>query len=107
MNTDTEPTLEDVLAAIAESSTAVENRLTGVEGQLTKIEKRLTSVEANMVTKTYLDDKLADKNADAGKVIKAEDEKLNTLVHTLHDKKVLTDDEHKKILALKPFPQLV
>lgn len=74
--------------------------------RLDKIDKRMDKFESQMVTKEYLDDKLSDKKGDAIQVVKQEDDKLNVLVGTLHDKKVLTDNEKKKILSLKPYPQL-
>jgi predicted nuclease with TOPRIM domain len=42
----------------------LEGRMDKVEGKMDRIEHRLTKVETTMVTKGYLDDKLADLKSD-------------------------------------------
>ncbi|MEK7159724.1 MAG: hypothetical protein AAB766_04470 [Patescibacteria group bacterium] len=64
-------------------------------------------LETKMVTKEYLDDKIADVRGDLVAMTRKEDIKVNTLVETLETKKSLSKGEADKISALGPFPQLV
>ena len=57
-----------------------------------------------MVTKEYLDDKLADLKGDIIVVIRKEDRKLAVLVDVLYERRVISDEDKKKILSLEPFP---
>jgi len=59
-----------------------------------------------MVTKDYLDEKLADLRGDLVVLTRKEDAKVRTLVEILRERKVLTDDDAKRILSMEPFPQL-
>lgn len=113
---ETEPTLGDILKAVKANDTridevleavnkgfsgvqvqiedlktrvtGVETGLTGVETRLTGVETRLTKVEATMVTKDYLDEKLAKT-----------DGKINSLVGILERKSVIALDDKHAILA--------
>ncbi len=95
-----EPTISDVLEAIGDFSTKVDERFNGLE-------KRLTRVESQMVTKAYLDDKLINLKADLTVVMRKEDHKLEALTRLLAVKKVITEDDAKSILSLEPFPQSI
>ena len=53
-----------------------------------------------------MDDKLANLKWDLIVLMRGEDQNVVTLVELLQSKKVLTSDEAKGILAMKPFPQL-
>lgn len=71
-----------------------------------ELKTKVGQMQADMVTRDYLDKKFlryADKITESSKDGNI---KLTTLVEILHDKKVLTTGENKKILSLKPFPQL-
>lgn len=63
-------------------------------------------IKAEMVTKDYLDDKLADLRGDLVVLTRKEDGKVKELVKILESKKVLNKSEVKKILAMEPFPVL-
>ena len=71
----------------------------GLAGEVGKI-------KAEMVTKDYLDGKLADLRGDLVVLTRKEDGKVKELVKILESKKVLSKSEVKKILAMEPFPQL-
>lgn len=103
----TETTLDDVLGAVNDFSTKVDERFDKVDERFDKIEGRLTRVEAQMVTKSYLDDKLADLKGDLIVLMRKEDTKLKALVDILAEKKVLTDEDKKRIFTMEPFPQLM
>ncbi|MFA5317924.1 MAG: hypothetical protein WC323_00395 [Patescibacteria group bacterium] len=77
-----------------------ENRFQGME-------KEIIAIKATMVTKDYLDDKLSDLKGDLVVLMRKEDAKLCGLVDLLKNKKVISEEEAKNILAMQPFPQLV
>ncbi len=53
-----------------------------------------------------VDDKLAHLKGDLVVLMRKEDKKVITLVGILKEKKILTLDEAKTVLAMEPFPQL-
>jgi hypothetical protein len=87
----------EILEAIGDFSSKVDERFVSIEGRLSKI-------EANMVTKDYLDDRLLNMKGDMVVMMRKEDEKVKTLVQILKQKNLLNDSEAKLILALEPFP---
>ena len=112
-NHNEEPTIADVLEAVNEASTKTEKRYQGIEGQLDRIggrldgvEGRLDKIESTMVTKDFLEDKLADLKGDIIIELRSEDRKLAALVGVLRTRQVITEDDAKQILSMKPFPQL-
>ena len=80
--------VENRLTSVENRMTGVENRMTGVENRMTGVENRLTGVEATMVTKDYLDRKLAPING-----------KINVLVDVLHKNRTITDGERDIVRA--------
>jgi hypothetical protein len=68
------------------------------------LERRVTKVEATMVTKSYLDDKLADRRGDLVGMLRTEDQKVNRLVGVLSEKKTLSPSETKDVLSFPLFP---
>jgi len=60
-----------------------------------------------MVTKDYLDDKLADLRGDLNVLIRKEDTKLIALIEKLQEKKVLTDKDKSELLSLEPYAKLI
>lgn len=99
MSDNSDPTIQDVLDAMAGYAEST-------EGRLKNIETDVTMIKSQMVTKAYLDDKLADLRGDLTLLIRKEDTKLKATVNILADKKVLSKDETKKIFSMEPFPQL-
>lgn len=87
--------------------TRIENKVTGIEDKVIGIEGRLTRVEALMVTKDYLDDKMADLKGDLVVLARKEDTKVKVLTDILHKKKVISDSEAKQILKMEPFAQIM
>jgi len=84
----------------------VDKRFDGVDKRFDGIEKRLTKVEATMVTKDYLDDKLADLKGDLTVLMRKEDTKLKALIEILKARKVITPEDQEKIMAMEPFPDI-
>ena len=94
-----ETTNEEILQAINGFADHTEKRFD-------KIETEVTQIKVQMVTKDYLDDKLADLRGDLVVLMRKEDHKVAALVDILKQRKVLTDDDVKKIMSMEPFPQI-
>lgn len=69
--------------------------------------KEITEIKATMVTKDYLDDKLADLRGDLVVLMRKEDRQLQELVQMLHLKNILTQEEMKHLFKLEPFQQII
>jgi len=110
---ETETTNTDILKVINKFSTNVDKRFSdidqrfdGVDNRLGIIEKEVGKIKATMVTKDYLDDKLADLRGDLVVLMRKEDRKMLTLVEILFKNKIISEKERQHILSLEPFPQL-
>ena len=108
-----EPTIYDVLEAINAYATKVDSNFQTIEGDISTMKGdistmkgRLDSIEANMVTKDYLDDKLADLRGDLVVMMRKEDIKVKTLVEILRGRNLISEEDEKRILSLEPFPAL-
>ena len=77
-----------------------------VEQRVTTIEQRVTKISATMVTKEYLDDKMADLRGDMVVLMRKEDTKLKKLVERLRTKNVLDDADVREITRMEPFAAL-
>jgi len=84
----------------------LEGKVEKIESTVEKLDARLTRVEALMVTKDYLDDKLADLRGDLVVLTRKEDTKVKCLVEILQKKKLLTTHEAKQIFTMEPFAQI-
>jgi hypothetical protein len=103
----------EILGAIVDFADRVEERFNKVEERFKKledrfgfIEGRVGKVELGMVTKDYLDRKMAEQHGDIISVINGVDHKTFVLVDTLANKKVLSRQEAKSLKQLKPFPKI-
>lgn len=86
---------------------ASESRVIQAVGEILEqnILPQFDTIRAEMVTKSYLDDKLADLRGDLVVLTRKEDTKLRELVSVLREKNILTDPDIKRILSMEPFPQ--
>ena len=100
------PTSQDILEAINVFSTHVDQRFDRLEGRVDGVEGRLNKIETTMVTKDYLDDKLADLRGDLVVLLRKEDNKFGALVTELLKEEVISQDAAKRILQMEPFPHL-
>ena len=100
-----EPTNADILTAINEFATHTKERFQGLENRMGTLETKVARIEATMVTKDYLDDKLADLRGDLVVLLRKEDTKVRALLELLHAKKLLSSAEVGKIIRMEPFPQ--
>ena len=94
-----EPSNKEILEAINLFSTAIDKRFD-------KVDKRFNKIESVMVTKDYLDDKLADLRGDLVVLLRKEDFKMKKLVDILKKRDLLNDIEFNEIMSMEPFPQL-
>lgn len=93
---DPEPTIQDVLTVMNQFSTHVDEEFANV-----KVE--LTTIKSMMVTKPYLDDKLADLKAEFTGLVRKEDTKVSTIVSKLHTKNVFSDSDVQSINQIQVF----
>lgn len=103
---DEEPTITDVLGAVTAFADATEKTLEGIKSDIVGIKSDITSIKAVMVTKDYLDRKIADSRADVVGKIQKIDGKDTALVHALQKKKVISAAERNEIVAMSPFSRL-
>lgn len=73
--------------------------------QFEEIRGRLDKIESTMVTKSYLDDKLADLEGNLVGKLRKEDEKVNRLIEVLKNKSVLDDRDVKMLEEFHVFPR--
>ena len=66
----------------------------------------LDEMKAEMVTKSYLDDKLADLEGSTIVRQRKEDKKVNLLIEFLQKKNILQEDEIKMLKDFQIFPDL-
>lgn len=93
-------TTNEILEAVNELSNNMDKRFDGVE-------TRLDKVEATMVTKDYLDKKIAEVKGYLVGAIKNEDNKVNVLTKRLYQEKSLSSAGEQEIISLKPFPEKI
>jgi hypothetical protein len=67
-----QPTNLEILEAIQSFATSVDDRFDGLEGRVARIETTMVTKDqiAGMVTKDYLDEKLADLHSDIVQFVK-------------------------------------
>lgn len=108
-----EPTNYEILKAVNKFATHTEQQFQVVKSEMGEmkpdiggIKADIGKIKANMVTKDYLDDKLADLRGDLVVLMRKEDIKIRALVEILRQKNILTKEEEKKVLTMQPFPRL-
>ena len=98
----------DALAVAVKSGfDAVDERLDGVDKRLDEMHVRLRTVEATMVTKSYLDEKLADLKGDLIVKLRKTNEKLDFIVSLLRARAIFSDEDLRRIKTeFQIFPSL-
>ena len=100
MNENTQPSNQEILNAINEFADKTEERFL-------KSEKDIGFLKSNMLTKDYLDEKLADLRGDLVVLTRKEDTKLKALIKILKHKKIITNSDEKQLLTMEPFAELI
>jgi predicted nuclease with TOPRIM domain len=108
-----EESKNEILEAINEFSSKVDERFDKVDERFDKVDERFDNlegrvgkIEATMVTKDYLDEKMADLRGDLVVLMRKEDTKVGKLIEILKRRKVITEIEEKEILSMEPFAKL-
>ena len=108
-----EESKNEILEAINEFSSKVDERFDKVDERFDKVDERfdkvegeISSIKASMVTKDYLDEKMADLRGDLVVLMRKEDTKVGKLIEILKRRKVITEAEEKEILSMEPFAKL-
>lgn len=104
VNDNTKPMLEpkDLQKIGEEVGKVIEQN---VNPQFDGLRQELDQIRAEMVTKSYLDDKLADLEGSLHGKLRKEDTKVNRLIQILKDKAVLTEEEEKQLAEFQIFPK--
>lgn len=89
-----------------ENETSKNEILEAINEFSSKVDERFDKIEATMVTKDYLDEKLADLRGDLVVLVRKEDTKVGKLIEVLKRRKVISEDETKEILSMEPFAKL-
>ena len=76
-----------------------------VKTDLSEVKTDLNKVKMSMVTKSYLDDKLADLEGNLVTKLRKEDEKMNRLIDVLHEKSVLSEQDVEQLKLFQIFPR--
>ncbi len=97
---------QDVLEAINTFATHVEERLDGHDRQFVTMQLQMNKIQNTMVTKDFLENKLADFKGELVVLSRKGNTKLSVLIDELVDQHVLDAKTAVKILALEPFPQI-
>ncbi len=95
---------EELLSAINLFAENVDERFDLVDQRFQQMDSRLNKVEATMVTKEYLDTKLADLRGDLILLARKSNRKFESLVEELVQEGRLAPKAARLILALEPFP---
>lgn len=104
-------TLNDILDALRVFSDHVDAEFENMRnelrdefnGKFNDIRSEFNQIKATMVTKDYLDVKLADIKGEFTGMMRGEDYKVIALVQTLFKKDVLSKTDVKHIMAMPPF----
>jgi hypothetical protein len=85
----------------------IENDIGGLKTEVGSLKTEVCAIKASMVTKAYLDDKLADLKGDMVAMVRKEDVKVDNLTGLLSKKSVLSKIEAKEIQLMGPFPKVL
>jgi len=101
----------EILEAISEFADQVDRRFERIESdigslksEVGNLKSEIGTIKATMVTKSYLDDKLADLKGDMVSMLRKEDQKANRLIGIMAEKRLLTPAETQDVLSFRPFP---
>jgi chromosome segregation ATPase len=97
--------IKQEIGGIKQEIGVIKQEIGGIKQEIGGIKQDVTQIKATMVTKAYLDDKLADLRGDLTIYDRKQDKKVDFLTQTLAGKKVLTSKEADAIVAMSPFPQ--
>ena len=85
----------------------INQEISGIKEEIGGIKGELTAIKAVMVTKDYLDDKLADLKGDIIVKQRKIESRIDTLVTMLSNRKVLEKTDVKLLSDLRIFPHII
>lgn len=94
---DLDEKIDEVLVAIKEGFDHVGEKMENLD-------TRLKRVESQMVTKEYLDDKLAELEGSTIVRQRKQDKKMNLMAELLKEKQVFNADDIKRLGEIQVFP---
>ncbi len=118
---------QEILEAIHAFSGDVDKKIDSLDEKVGKLDKKIgkldekvgsldekvdnlndefLKLQTRVVTKDYLDEKMADLRGDLVVMMRKEDNKFQKLVEIMQNKKLLDDTEVEKILSMEPFAKL-
>jgi hypothetical protein len=100
-------TIDTLAGMMKKEFDIVGGRFDKVDERFDRIEGRVGKIEAGMVTKDYLDEKLADLRGDLVVLTRKEDTKVGKLIEVLKRRKVISEAEEKEILSMEPFAKML
>lgn len=71
-----------------------------------KIESDISWMKGNMVTKDFLEVKIADLKGDIVVLVRKEDGKVAALIQELTARNIIPAEIAKRLLSMEPFPQV-
>lgn len=95
------------IVGIKSEVSSLKSEVSGLKSEVSGLSGRVGRIESQMVTKAYLDDKLADLRGDLVVLMRKEDTKLKELVEILKNKNILNNEDVKQIMSMEPFPQSI
>ena len=104
------PQFDEIRSDMDEMKTDINGMKTDMNGMKTDMngmKADINGIKALMVTKDYLDDKLADLRGDLVILMRKEDTKVTKLIEVLQKKQILNDQEAKDLLGMEPFSRMV
>ena len=114
MSENSQPSNQDILEAITEFADKTEDRFSKLEADFGVMKTDFgamrvdfVAMKSSMVTKDYLDEKLADLRGDLVVLTRKEDTKLKALIKILKNKKIITTSDEKQLLTMEPFAELM
>ncbi len=94
--------------AVDKRFVGIDGRLDGIDGRLDALEQKTTRIEATMVTKSYLDEKLADLKGDLIVKMRKLEGGMLLFASVLRERKVLSDaDVNRMRTEYQIFPTAI
>jgi len=104
---------QEILEVVNDFSNHMDKRIDKLDGRMDKLDGRMDKLgndflklQTRVVTKDYLDNKIANLPNDWVTMIRKEDYKFQMLIEIMQNKRLLDKQEAKKILTMEPFPKL-
>ena len=84
---------------------SVNQQFKSVDQQFKSVDQQFKQIRSEMVTKDYLDEKLADFRGDLVVLVRKEDKKFGALLAELVSSHAISQEAAKRILSMEPFAQ--